>query len=217
MHLLSLTTMEDHSLHNSSKPESTEATTRFYNDNALEYFRNTVAADLSPIYRRFVKYLAPGSSVLDIGCGSGRDVKALRDRGYSAIGIDASSNLLALAADFCGGSCITGRFEDFLVDRPYDAAWACASLVHVRKSELLPILSRIRRALVRHGFFFTSVQVGEGETILPDGRFFAYYQPAEWNQCLMTAGFQIDEGWTSEDSLRSERGLQWINVIAHRK
>ena len=48
--------------------------------------------------------------VLDIGCGSGRDLKWLRERGFSVTGFERSKGLAALARRHAGG-----RIE---MDRP---------------------------------------------------------------------------------------------------
>jgi SAM-dependent methyltransferase len=194
-----------------------KSTKTFYEDHAREYFDRTVSADLSPIYDRFLKYIRPGGRILDAGCGSGRDLKAFRDRGFDPVGIDASSALAELAVIFSGAICIPMRFESLKFEVPFDAAWACASLLHLPKHRLLPVLRRLHRNLVEDGVLFASVQVGEGERSLPDGRFFAYYAPNEFAGFLSRSGFSIDETWISEDSLRSRRRIRWLNIIAHRK
>jgi SAM-dependent methyltransferase len=43
--------------------------------------------------------IGPGSTVLDCGCGAGRFVRLAADRGAAVAGIDASGELIAIAAD----------------------------------------------------------------------------------------------------------------------
>lgn len=55
-----------------------------------------------PFYRRFDLTLAAcgdvrGKRILDVGCGSGRYMVALAQRGATVLGIDFASNMLALA------------------------------------------------------------------------------------------------------------------------
>lgn len=59
--------------------------------------------------------------------------------------------------------------------------------------------------------------LGRGEHLLSDGRFFAYYSSDEIEQFLANAGFAIDQLWMSKDSLRPERQIRWLNIIAHRE
>jgi SAM-dependent methyltransferase len=211
--------MNEHTGKNASDEEASpgRSTIAFYEGHAQEYFDRTVSADLGPLYGRFLQYVKPGGRVLDLGSGSGRDLKALRDRGYATLGIDASPSLAKLAAAFSGVPCLTMRFEDLNFDSEFDAVWACASLLHVSKRKLPSILERIRGALVANGALFLSVQAGEGEKLLPDGRFFSYYMAQEFHQFVEDAGFSLDQCWFSKDTLNSHRSIDWLNVIAKRK
>jgi 2-polyprenyl-3-methyl-5-hydroxy-6-metoxy-1,4-benzoquinol methylase len=187
-----------------------------FSDFSIEYFDQTVSADLSPVYDRFLKYVRPKGRILDIGCGSGRDLKALHDRGFEAVGIDASLSLAKLAAEFSGVTCLPMRFEDLQFEHPFDAAWACASLVHIPKGKLVSVLRRLHKTLIGGGILFVSVKVGKGEHLLRDGRFFAYYTRGEFEQFLTKAGFAIDQSWISKDYLRPTQKIRWLNIIAHR-
>jgi|SRR5579872_3507652 len=48
---------------------------------------------------RFLKLIPKGSTVLDIGCGSGRITKFLTDHDLNVVGIDISRNMLKLAEE----------------------------------------------------------------------------------------------------------------------
>ncbi|MFZ4461565.1 MAG: class I SAM-dependent methyltransferase [Patescibacteria group bacterium] len=48
-----------------------------------------------PYYEQFLKVI-PGRRIVDLGCGSGRDVRYFREAGYDAIGVDISSGLVDL-------------------------------------------------------------------------------------------------------------------------
>ncbi len=194
-----------------------ESTRAFYEAHAKEYFARTVSADLSSVYDRFLKHVKPNGRILDAGCGSGRDLKALRDRGFDPVGIDASPALAKLATEFSGATCFPMRLEDLKFEYPFDAAWACASLLHMPKHKLVTVLRRLGRALVPDGMLFASVKVGEGEQLLPDGRFFAYYTPDEFERFLAKAGFCVEQLWISKDSLCSRRRIRWLNIIARRE
>lgn len=192
-----------------------ESTSGYYESHAREYFGRTVSADLSSVYDRFLKYVKRNGKVLDIGCGSGRDLRALRERGFKTVGIDASPSLAKLAAEFSGVTCLPMHFEDLQFEHSFDAAWACASLLHVPKRKLALVLGRLHKALIAGGILFVSVKVGRGEHLLRDGRFFAYYRPDEFEQALTKAGFVLDESWISQDSLHPRRQIRWLNIIAH--
>ena len=139
------------------------STVAFYESHAQTYFERTVVADLEPLYGRFLPNVRPGGRILDLGSGSGRDLKVMRDRGFVPLGIDASRKLARLAADFSGVTCLTMRFEDISFPIAFDAVWACASLLHISKCRIPTILTNIHNSLAAEGVLFASVQLGKGE------------------------------------------------------
>ncbi|WP_307000538.1 bifunctional 2-polyprenyl-6-hydroxyphenol methylase/3-demethylubiquinol 3-O-methyltransferase UbiG [Arthrobacter sp. V1I7] len=68
--------------------------------------RNLAVSDVDlEVDARFVDMLIPrGARVLDLGCGIGSAVKALRQRGHEAYGIDPSEPALQVAADLFDAS-----------------------------------------------------------------------------------------------------------------
>ena len=68
-------------------------TVQFYAAKAADLARRYIAAGSAPA-RHFPIAFTPGSRILDIGCGSGRDLQALLDAGYDARGTDATQEML---------------------------------------------------------------------------------------------------------------------------
>jgi 2-polyprenyl-3-methyl-5-hydroxy-6-metoxy-1,4-benzoquinol methylase len=77
-------------------------TLSYYDEKAKEFCENTVNADVSPQRDRFLSYLKEGASILDFGCGSGRDTKAFLDLGYKVEAIDGSVELCKTASEYTG-------------------------------------------------------------------------------------------------------------------
>ena len=50
-------------------------TINYYNQNAENFIANTQNADMHPTQERFLRLLDANTSILDFGCGSGRDAK----------------------------------------------------------------------------------------------------------------------------------------------
>jgi 2-polyprenyl-3-methyl-5-hydroxy-6-metoxy-1,4-benzoquinol methylase len=116
-----------------NKPDPS-STVGYYNDRAEQFFSSTLRVDMSPIYQRFLNGLAPGASILDAGCGSGRDARAFADLGFTVSAFDASDELAKRASKHCGFAVDVRRFEDVDEVAQYDAIWCCASLlVDVRR------------------------------------------------------------------------------------
>lgn len=195
---------------------SMDRTVQFYDANALEYSQRTVDVDLSSLYDRFLPLIPAGGRILDAGCGSGRDVRAFLERGFSAIGIDASQALVSQARLLTGVNCQTVRLENVEFDRCFDGVWACASLLHIQKQKVVDVLSRLRRALTDGGVMFASIRAGVGEVSDRDGRHFSYYTPLEFRLLLEQASFRVDEVWITDDLLPNRPEIRWINVIARR-
>ena len=77
-------------------------TLSYYNDKANEFCEDTVNADVSLQRDRFLGYLRPGATILDFGCGSGRDTKTFIDLGYEVEAIDGSLELCKKASEYTG-------------------------------------------------------------------------------------------------------------------
>jgi len=193
-------------------PESD--TLAFYELNAEAYARQTAKADLSNLYDRFLPLVMQGGRILDVGCGGGRDLRAFKERGFECVGVDASPRLAKIAHEYSDCRVVVGKIEELRLTRSFDAAWACASLLHVRRSRLPAALHRIRDALRPSGIFFVSVQEGNGEHVGPDGRLFIWYSCEDLIELVKSSGFVVFEQWRTEDKLPGRIGKTWINLLA---
>ena len=190
-------------------------TTRYYNDNSTVFFEETVGADVTPLYERFLKYVPEGGKILDLGCGSGRDVKAFMERGYVADGVDRSEELCKLASEYTGVKIKQMDFTELDAVAEYDAIWACASLLHVPGEELPKIIGLMRRALKPSGVMYMSYKYGDYEGDR-DGRFFNDMTEEKFAGVLAgIEGLSLIEEWYSED-VRRGKDVKWYNVILRR-
>ena len=57
-------------------------TLNYYNSNAAVFSETTKNVDFSEVQQIFTKHLSPDASILDFGCGSGRDTKYFLNNGY---------------------------------------------------------------------------------------------------------------------------------------
>lgn len=190
------------------------STSQFYDEHADEYFERTAHVNLAHLYERFLSLVPPHGRILDAGCGSGRDLKAFKSREYRPFGIDSSSKLVRLAQEYAGVECEVRRLQDITYAGKFDAVWACASLLHLPKPELGDVLKRLRWALVKNGLLFAAVQIGHGEQVAPDGRFYSYYEQQEFVRAVEGAGFVVEDSWTTVDTLPDRPSVRWVNVLA---
>ena len=191
------------------------STITYYNQNATNFFNNTVYVDMSVLHDRFLSTVSLGGSVLDAGCGSGRDSKAFRDRGYRVTAFDASEELARLAEEHAGIDVQIRSFFDVQEQASYDGIWACASLLHVTKANIPQALQNLWTALKPGGTFYLSFKLGTGERI-QDGRHFTDADEPQlraWLEAL--PGIHNVECWLSSDQ-RPGRTEQWLNALVHR-
>lgn len=147
----------------------------------------------------FADDLGKGASILDVGCGAGRDVLYLSKKGLNMTGIDFSKELISIARKKAPKArFFVMNFEHLrFPQRSFDGVWAHASLLHLPKHKLLATLKKIYKILKNNGLFFSSFRVGEGERFTSEKRgtaklerFYAYYQPEEVYTLLKRAKFR---------------------------
>ena len=187
-------------------------TIKYYNKNAEAYYQSTVAVDFEQQRKRFVSYLPEHARIIDIGCGSGRDVKAFCDMGYRAVGLDASEALAEVSRRTLGIEVLVGDMSTWIAEKPFDGIWCCASLLHLHEDEADQFLNNLRLNLKPGGILFLSVKEGIETGYDEKGRYMHNYTKQELRRKLETAGLEIIEIDTSEDSL-GRGGFRWLNVF----
>ncbi len=184
----------------------------YYNANADSFFDSTVEADVSDLRSRFLAYLSSDAHILDLGCGSGRDVKAFLDMGYKLDAIDGSEELCKKASEYTGIQVKCSDFESLDAVDKYDGVWACASLLHVRYDALSSVFKKIRTALKTGGILYMSFKIGDRDE-LRDGRYFTDMNDERFDALnISDLGFDLMDKWETTD-VRPERDIKWFNVI----
>lgn len=193
--------------------EEKNKTIDYYNSNAAQYFCNTVNVDMSECCDRFLKYVVPGGRIIDIGAGSGRDIKYFKDRGYVVEGIDASEEMCRLAAVYSGTEVTCERIQDWHPQEKYDGIWANASLLHLAFDEIEEFVCRASDYLKPNGVFYISMKKGIQTGCDNNGRFFTDFSEEKVQQIVSkSTAFNVADSWETGDGLSREE-FQWINLI----
>lgn len=193
------------------------STIDYYNANAQKYFDTTVGADMSKQYDLFLKYVRENGRILDFGCGSGRDSFSFKKMGYKVDAIDGSEELCKLARERVGVNAQCMNFLDFEAHEEYDGIWACATLLHLKKPELIDVLSRLRDGLVYDGCLYTSLKNGTGEEVTPEGRYYLYLPKEEFLDLSSDAGLQMVDYSASKSTCNPNETRFWNSYVLKRK
>ncbi|MGA2776870.1 MAG: class I SAM-dependent methyltransferase [Steroidobacteraceae bacterium] len=192
-----------------------------YEQRAEEFRSGTRDHDVSQNIAALLRHIegSPPFTILDFGCGPGRDLKALTALGHHAIGLDGAAPFAAMARADSG--CEVWQ-QDFLgLDLPagmFDGIFANASLFHVPTQELPRVLRELRAALKPAGVLFSSNPRGENVEGWNGGRYGAYHDLAAWQRYLTEAGFTELEHYYRPAGLPREQqpwlASVWRNTAA---
>ena len=189
----------------------------YYDKNATEYSESTIGVDFSATQERFLRYIPSHAKILDFGCGSGRDAKYFLDKGYDVDAIDGSKEFCRLASVYTGITVKQMLFQELASVNEYDGIWACASILHLQKDDLILVLHKMATALKNTGVIYASFKYGTffGER---QGRYFTDFNEERLTEILaLVPELQCREFWISSDVRPDRSDEKWLNVILSRK
>jgi SAM-dependent methyltransferase len=184
----------------------------YYQNNAQSFYNDTVDIDLGPIYRQFTDALPDYGSVLDAGCGSGRDSRYFLNCGYLVSAFDSSKAMAELASKLIELPVEVMTFQQMKFHSNFDGVWACASLLHVSERQLPMVFRNISNCLKDRGVLYCSFKFGYGETE-NKGRFFTNMNEVLLSTLIKDSGLFIIKTWYTIDSRAERSNEKWINII----
>lgn len=185
----------------------------YYEVHAQDFFNETCTLDMSDLYSRFLPHVPVRGNILDLGCGSGRDIRAFRALGYTVTGCDPSPTLARMATAHCGLPVQVLRVQDMKYHQHFDGIWACASLLHVSAVELSEVLTRLAGALRPGGVLYASFKHGHGERV-HGGRRFTDLDQAGLASLLRVVPLLTElETWTTSDRRPGREYEPWFNTL----
>lgn len=189
-----------------------------FNRNAEKYAELTFLNLLQYELNRFIALIPKNSYILDVGCGSGRDVAYFMEEKLNAIGIDASEAIIKEAKKRVDGDF---RAMDMTVlefkDENFDGVWALDAVSYLNKEEVKKALAEFNRVLKRDGILFISVREGNGrrkiiQEELGEEIEITFFSKSELEDLLKNVGFEVIDA-AVEDS----EDYKWVNIYAKKK
>lgn len=205
----------DHKLSSQELTHITDVTLDHYNQRAAAFWEGTRTHDVSQNIQSLLKHIevAAPFSILDVGCGPGRDLKTFIELGHQPVGLDGSAEFAQMARDYA--KCEVWQ-QDFLklalpIDR-FDGVFANASLFHVPSQELPRVLKQLHATLKNGGVLFTSNPRGANREGWNGDRYGAYFELPAWRQFMIDAGFAELEHYYRPPGLPREQ-QPWLASI----
>ena len=185
----------------------------YYNENAKMFIDGTVSVDFKHVQDTFLELLPEHATILDFGCGSGRDTKYFLEHGCMVDAIDGSLELCKAASEYTGVNVKHMLFQELNEKEKYDGIWACASILHVKREELPEIIRKMSLATKANGIIYLSFKYGdfEGER---NGRYFTDMTEASMEELLADfPEFTVEKQWITGDVRVGRGDERWLNMI----
>ena len=185
----------------------------YYNKNADSFFKRTINHIITDTQKSFCAKIPKNGRILDFGCGSGRDSKLFINMGYEVDSIDGSIEMCKVASLYIGINVKHMLFQDLNEKEKYDGIWACSSILHLPKKELIDVLKKMSDALKTRGIIYTSFKYGdfEGER---NERHFTDFTEKSFNSFIKDIKeLKILECWITNDVRPQKSNEKWLNVF----
>lgn len=169
-----------------------DQTLDYYNQKAEDFFAGTIDHDVDQNISALLQFIVGDApfTILDVGCGPGRDLKTFKERGHIAVGLEGAPRFVDMARSYSGCDV---WLQDFInLDLPanhFDGVFANASLFHAPSQELPQVLRALHATLKSDGVLFSSNPRGNNEEGWNGGRYGVYYDLETWRTYMTTAGF----------------------------
>jgi SAM-dependent methyltransferase len=190
-------------------------TLEHYNQHADDFRDGTRDHDVSQNIAALLRHIqgAPPFTILDVGCGPGRDLRTFSKLGHVAIGVEGAARFVEMARADSG--CEVWH-QDFLKldfpDSRFDGIFANAALFHIPSQELPRVLRQFHATLKPGGVLFSSNPRGANEEGWNRGRYGAYHDLAAWRTFMSDAGFAELEHYYRPEGLPRDQ-QPWLASV----
>ena len=173
--------------------ESVSASTiQHYEQAAEAFWQGTKDHDVRQNVDALLRHIsaAPPFSILDLGCGPGRDLSTFRSLGHQPVGLDGARAFVALARAHTG--CEVWHQDLLRLELPrrrFHGVFANAVLFHVPSQELPRVLTELGSTLLEGGVLFASNPRGPDLERWQGARYGSFMSWQRWRDTLTACGF----------------------------
>lgn len=139
-----------------------------YDQHSDDFFQTYNKIYFSSVHRPFIRFLPKQAAarVLDIGCGSGRDARALAKRGYTVTAVDPSKEMLRLAEARDAKKIIAWKMDALpqllsLGNTSFSFILLSAVWMHIPPEQRESSIKRISELLENEGHLAITLRVGK--------------------------------------------------------
>ena len=191
-------------------------TLEFYATEAPEYHAKSTAG-INGELAGFLDLLPSGATILELGCGAGRDAAYMEERGFRVDPTDGVAAMAALATTRLGRPVAVMRFDELADVANYDAIYASYALLHVPRDALGDVLARIWTALRPGGWHMATYKSGGSEGRDALDRYFNYLSPDQARTYYESAGSWKSLNFTQGAGPGYDGRISpWVTVIAQK-
>lgn len=184
----------------------------YYQKNYKGYHEKTFSIDPTSFLAPLAQRLSPEAFVLDVGCGSGRDLLWMKKQGFDVIGFERSPGLAELARDNAGCEVIEGDFETYDFSSIFvDGVVLVGALVHVPHERFSEVFKNITASISRRGNVLITLKEGQGDRIDADNRTFYLWEDPKAREMFDALGFKVCDFSSSVSKTGS--GDVWLSYV----
>ncbi len=200
--------------------EMDQKTVNYYSKNAQAVAARYESV-ISSLSESFQGAFKARSKLLDIGCGSGRDLALLASLGHDCFGLDATPEFVELSQKLhpeLNGKIVQGVLPTFVppFGGQFDSILCSAVLMHISEEQLIPAAVSIKGCLKQNGRFLYSVPCKRLDVVTENrdtnGRLFIPHQSDRLQVIFEHQGFSLISKWVNADSLGRD-SVEWISVL----
>ena len=204
--------------------ESSRRTLAYYEANAARFWEGTRTHDVSQNIAALLSAVSGEGgrgpfSILDFGCGPGRDLLTFKEMGHTAVGFEGCAEFARMARAYSGCEVWERDFLAPSLGLPgsfFDGVFANASLFHVPGEHLPRVLRELRDALTPRGVLFCSNPRGEDIEGMAGERYACYFDYPRWHAIFESCGFEeIAHYYRPSDKPRAEQ--PWLAMLHRRR